>query len=180
MKKALFALCTLMAFAGCGPKLTLWRVSFLPGNATCNPTPATAPKTVTTSDTQVDSGVWEIWEGPNNKVYLQGPTIGRATSGGNVIEGTFANKAYTFNTTSKTTQKSPNAENPTATIDTTSDNKITLNIASDTMTGTWTSSSTNNCVGSGCPSNFHEQAPDCTSTATVNGRLVEAANEHQL
>jgi hypothetical protein len=177
MKTILLGTCAALAVIGCGGNLhSIWLVSVTPTAkpSSCYPKGVVPTKTTTLKDTQQSAGNWEIYEGPDSKFYLA-----RALSPHTVIEGSFKDNVYTFDSI-VTTETKNSAENPTQTITQVSQNTFDLRINGTAMSGNWTAKYTSKCEGTACKSDFKDIDPDCSVTSPLRGRKLEAVIQHNI
>jgi hypothetical protein len=159
----------LLVLTGCGagavPEIYAVSVDFFRPADTCYVN-AMPPSIVTTSGGQAPLQ-WQIWDGPENKAYLEleqgGGTIDMGDAPnvviGGTLEGTQASGDWTFTTGRTTTSKSPLAN---ATTTDTTHATVTTTRSAGTVKGTLKLEATRTCEGTGCPANFAMQNPSCT------------------
>jgi len=181
MKKALLAVSILFAF-GCGVEpLSLWRVSQISGNAVCEgQNTETNGNRSETTGLQRALGIWEIYEGPDAKFYLNGPEVEviEGSGSGRTLEGTANGDSYSFEVKSTRTRVNPSSGTPTSTIVDSIETRISLTLDGDVMTGTVTENTTHTCTGTACPTDYKENNPNCKAEHTIKGARMEADNFH--
>lgn len=167
LKKILFSssLLTLLA-AGCGLQPnTLWEVSELDGMRPNSCYANGKPPTTTTTETGVQSSVgpWEMYEGPDSKMYLI--LADKKT----VIEGSKGD-SYNFAWTVTVTDTEPAPV--MATLTSTTTNTVQFKLSGDTLSGTWEVKNTYSCTGADCGN--ATLTPNCDVTNQIRGRRLEA------
>jgi hypothetical protein len=159
---SLFTLC-----AGCGSNGdTLWQVSQLAGMTPSSCYPGGKPPTDTTTTMGIESsiGPWELYEGPDSKMFLV--LADKKT----VIEGAKAD-SYTFQWTVTNVDNTP-PQGMGSLTDTTV-NTLTFKVSGDTMSGSWEVKQTHSCAGTFCGGLTLQ--PNCTVTNTVYGRKLDVS-----
>lgn len=163
LNRMLVSTSLLALFAGCGmAPNTLWEVSRLEGARPNSCYVDNKPPTMTTTSMGVQSNVgpWEMYEGPDDKMYL---ILGDKKT---TIEGTKGEK-YVFQWNVTEMDSEPPPVNITVTDKV--DNNITFAIEGNTLSGTWEMKETHTCSGSGCS----VAVPNCTVTHQLKGRHLD-------
>ena len=164
LNRILLSTSMLALFAGCGmAPNTLWEVSRLESARPSSCYVDNKPPTMTTTymGVQTNVGPWEMYEGPDNKMYLI------LSDKKTVIEGT-KNDNYNFQWTITETDTEPPPVNVTVT-DTVA-NTISFKLSGATLSGSWEMKETHLCSGSGCT----VSVPNCTVTHQLKGRELDA------
>ena len=180
MKRALgTALVTgLLAFAGCSSPqpLTVWKVSSLKGAkpASCYVDGKITDTDVQTTTVETYVGEWELYDAPNGKYELH-----VAGSGGtDVYSGDLKSATYTF-LGETTDAKSDKPTNPNTTVTVKVTETISLKMAGDTFTGTWSHETVHTCDGGGCSPTYNLDNPDCTTQDELKGTKIPVQVIHQ-
>ncbi|MFN7131633.1 MAG: hypothetical protein ACK4N5_06095 [Myxococcales bacterium] len=192
MKRIILSAVVALGLSACGGQpLTVWRVSgFSNNDLACKAGSQDLPKsteTVSATNSQGALGTWEIYEGPETEAgeatfFLVGPSIKGPKGSGtyNVIQGTFKDDVYTFDSIIEHTDKDK-LDNTTRTEVRKLQNTITLNMkGSGNFTGSWKTATTNTCSGTGCDPDFNKQNVDCTSSSSLVGTKVEPILERDI
>jgi hypothetical protein len=166
LKKILLTSSLLPLFAGCGiDPNTLWEVSRLDGTRPNSCYVNGKPPTTTTTQmgVQANVGPWEMYEGPDSKLYLI--LADKKT----VIEGTKGD-SYTFqwSVTVVDTDPPPTMITQTDTLS----NNVQFKLSGDTLSGTWQTKETHACTGADCGN--VTLTPNCEVTSQIRGRRLEA------
>jgi hypothetical protein len=159
---SLFTLC-----AGCGSAgNTLWEVSRLEGMTpnSCYPNGKPPTDTTTTMGVQASVGPWELYEGPESKMYLV--LADKKT----VIEGTKAD-SFSFQWTITNVDTTP--PQGMGTLTDTSVNTVAFKVSGETMSGTWEEKETHTCAGTSCSGVTLQ--PNCTVTSQISGRKLDVS-----
>ena len=167
LNRMLLSTSLLALFAGCGlDGNTLWEVSRLDGDRPASCYVNNMPPTMTETSMGVHDniGPWELYEGPDSKMYL---ILGDKKT---TVEGTKGD-GYSFQWTITDTDAEPPPVNITVT-DTVANN-VSFKVSGDTLSGTWEVKETHTCSGSGCANS----RPNCTVTNQIRGRRLEVDRE---
>ncbi len=158
------SLFTLLAGCGLGPD-TLWEVSRLDGARPNSCYANGKPPTMTTTQTgvQTNVGPWELYEGPESKMYLV--LADKKT----VIEGTKGD-SFSFQWSVTEVDTAPPQGMGTLTDAIASNLQFKLN--GDTLTGTMEVKETHSCSGTLCGGVMLD--PNCTVTHQIRGRKLDA------
>ncbi len=167
LKKILFSSSLLTLFAaGCGiAPNTLWEVSELDGVRPNSCYANGKPPMTTTTETgvQTNVGPWEMYEGPDSKMYL---ILGDKKT---VIEGSKGdNYNFQWTVTVVDTEPAPIMATLTSTVT----NTVQFKLSGDTLSGTWQVKNTYSCTGADCGN--ATLTPNCDVTNQIRGRRLEA------
>lgn len=166
LKKVLLSASLFTLLAGCGlPPDTLWEVSRLDGAIANSCYPGGKPPTTTTTQmgVQTNVGPWELYEGPESKMYLV--LADKKT----VIEGTKGD-GYSFQWSVTQVNSAP-PQGMGSLTDVTASN-LQFKISGDTLSGTMEVKETHTCAGTLCGGVTLE--PNCTVTHQIRGRKLDA------
>jgi len=156
------SLCTLLAGCGGLEPNTLWEVSRIEGSrpASCYFDNKLPSSMTTSTGVEANIGPWEMYEGPENKMFL---ILGDKQT---VVEGTKKDSyTYEWSTTTTETQQIPS----TVTATKTKANTLNFKVNGDTLTGTWEVRETYTCTGTSCMGT----TPNCTVTHQIKGRKLD-------
>lgn len=163
LNRILLSTSLLALFAGCGMQPnTLWEVSRLEGTRPNSCYVDGKPPTMMTTYTgvQTNVGPWEMYQGPDDKMYLV--LADKKT----IIEGTH-NDTFNFQWTVTTTDQEPPPVNVTVTDAVA--NTVSFKVDGATLSGTWELKETHACNGAGCTNPI----PNCTVTGQLKGRQLD-------
>jgi hypothetical protein len=164
LRKILLSSSLLTLFAGCGGLQpdTVWSVSSIDGAipASCYVDGKPPTKMTTTMGVESNVGPWEMYEGPEGKMFLilaDKKTVAEGTKG----------DSYTFQWSTTVT----NSTNPPVSTTTTDSvtNTVSFKVSGDTFTGTWENKQVHTCSGSSCTTTL----PNCTVTNQIKGRRID-------
>lgn len=180
LRKMLLSTSLFTLFAGCGGLQpdTVWQVSMIRSArpASCYVDGKLPTDTYMETGVQDNVGPFEMYEGPDSKMYLiltvADPFGVPGSTDRRIVEGTKGDSySFTWTQTETNTQAPPISMTRTDTYT----NVVTFKPNGDTFTGSWETKETHACSGGGCAGNI----PNCDVTNQIKGRRIDVDRERQ-